>query len=131
MQLKDLSTELEISLGSLQSFINDFNIDLSFCIDENFNVTNQFKEFSEENKDFLKKYAEDYSKEKTIEDIAKTIDAKEEDVLHFFTSNGIPADVAKQIKTNISSYLIHTYISGNYPFIEKLFHNAKIFLLKV
>ncbi|MEG0931741.1 MAG: hypothetical protein RSF31_13225, partial [Algoriella sp.] len=100
MQLKDLSTQLEISLGSLQNFINDFNIDLSFCIDENFNVTNQFKEFSEENKDFLQKYAEDYSKEKTIEDIAKTIEAKEEDVLHFFTSNGIPAEVAKQIKTN-------------------------------
>ena len=130
MQLKDLSTELEISLGSLQSFINDFNIDLSFCIDENFNVTNQFKEFSEENKDFLQKYAEDYSKEKTIEDIAKTIEAKEEDVLHFFTSNGIPAEVAKQIKTNISSYLIHTYISGNYSFIEKAFPQCEDFSTK-
>ncbi len=81
MKLKDLSNQLEISLGSLQNFINDFNIDLSFCIDENFNVTQQFITFSEENKDFLKRYAEDYSKEKTIEEIAKTIGAKEEEVL--------------------------------------------------
>ncbi|MGV1001421.1 AAA family ATPase [Empedobacter falsenii] len=121
MKLKDLSNQLEISLGSLQNFINDFNIDLSFCIDENFNVTQQFIAFSEENKDFLKEYAEDYSKEKTIEEIAKTIGAKEEDVLHFFVTNGIPAEVAKQMKTGVSSYLIHSYIGGKYPFIEKAF----------
>ncbi|MFV0196117.1 hypothetical protein OBJ93_11650 [Empedobacter falsenii] len=76
MKLKDLSNQLEISLGSLQNFINDFNIDLSFCIDENFNVTEEFIDFSEKNIDFLKKYAEDHSKEKTIEEIAKTIGAK-------------------------------------------------------
>lgn len=127
MKLKDLSNQLEISLGSLQNFINDFNIDLSFCIDENFNVTQQFIAFSEENKDFLKKYAEDYSKEKTIEEIAKTIGAKEEEVLHFFVTNGIPAEVAKQMKTGVSSYLIHSYIGGKYPFIEKAFPQCEDF----
>ena len=101
MQLKDLSNQLEISLGSLQNFINDFNIDLSFCIDENFNVTQNFIDFSEKNKDFLKKYAEDYSKEKTVGEIANTIDAKEEDVLHFFVNNGVPAEVAKTMKTAV------------------------------
>ncbi len=121
MQLKDLSNQLEISLGSLQNFINDFNIDLSFCIDENFNVTQNFIDFSEKNKDFLKKYAEDYSKEKTVGEIANTIDAKEEDVLHFFVNNGVPAEVAKTMKTAVSSYLIHTFIGGNYPFIEDAF----------
>ncbi|WP_291046831.1 MULTISPECIES: AAA family ATPase [unclassified Empedobacter] len=127
MKLKDLSNQLEISLGSLQNFINDFNIDLSFCIDENFNVTQQFITFSEENKDFLKRYAEDYSKEKTIEEIAKTIGAKEEEVLHFFVTNGIPAEVAKQMKTGVSSYLIHSYIGGKYPFIEKAFPQCEDF----
>lgn len=127
MKLKDLSNQLEISLGSLQNFINDFNIDLSFCIDENFNVTQQFIAFSEENKDFLKRYAEDYSKEKTIEEIAKTIGAKEEEVLHFFVTNGIPAEVAKQMKTGVSSYLIHSYIGGKYPFIEKAFPQCEDF----
>ena len=86
MQLKDLSNQLGISLGSLQNFINDFNIELNFCIDKNFNVTNQFIAFSEKNLDFLKKYAEDYIKEKTIQEIAQTIGAKEEDVLNFFVN---------------------------------------------
>ncbi|MFV0143788.1 ATP-binding protein [Empedobacter falsenii] len=127
MKLKDLSNQLEISLGSLQNFINDFNIDLSFCIDENFNVTEEFIDFSKKNIDFLKKYAEDHSKEKTIEEIAKTIGAKEEEVLHFFVSNGIPAEVAKQMKTAVSSYLIHSYIGGKYPFIEKAFPQCEDF----
>ena len=130
MKLKDLSNQLEISLGSLQNFINDFNIDLSFCIDENFNVTEEFIDFSEKNIDFLKKYAEDHSKEKTIEEIAKTIGAKEEEVLHFFVSNGIPAEVAKQMKTAVSSYLIHSYIGGKYPFIEKAFPQCEDFSVK-
>ncbi|CAM3206693.1 ATP-binding protein [Empedobacter falsenii] len=130
MKLKDLSNQLEISLGSLQNFINDFNIDLSFCIDENFNVTEEFIDFSKKNIDFLKKYAEDHSKEKTIEEIAKTIGAKEEEVLHFFVSNGIPAEVAKQMKTGVSSYLIHSYIGGKYPFIEKAFPQCEDFSVK-
>ena len=88
MQLKDLSNHLNISLGSLQNFINDFNIDLSFSIDENFNVTPQFQEFSEKNVDFLKKYADDYSKEKTLEEIAKTIGVTNDDVFKFFISSG-------------------------------------------
>ena len=121
MQLKDLSNHLNISLGSLQNFINDFNIDLSFCIDENFNVTPQFQEFSEKNVDFLKKYADDYSKEKTLEEIAKTIGVTNDDVFKFFISSGVPPEVAKQMKTSVSSYLIHTYIGGNYPFIEEAF----------
>ncbi|SEH68676.1 ATPase family associated with various cellular activities (AAA) [Paenimyroides aquimaris] len=121
MKLKDLSDQLNISLESLQNFIYDFNIDLGFCIDEQFNVTEDFHQFTLKNIDFLKKYAEDRSKEKTIADIAKTINVKEEDVLNFFVSNGIPAEVAQNIKTNLSSYLIHLYIGGEYKFIDEAF----------
>ncbi len=130
MQLKDLSNQLGISLGSLQNFINDFNIELNFCIDKNFNVTNQFIAFSEKNLDFLKKYAEDYIKEKTIQEIAQTIGAKEEDVLNFFVNNGIPLDVAKQMKTNVSSFLIHSFIGGNYLFIDEAFPQIQDFSAK-
>jgi len=121
MKLKDLSDQLNISLESLQNFIYDFNIDLGFCIDEQFNVTEEFKQFTLKNSDFLKKYAEDRSKEKSIADIAKTINVKEEDVLNFFVSNGIPEEVAQNIKTNLSSYLIHLYIGGEYKFIDEAF----------
>lgn len=119
MKLKDLSDQIGISLGSLQNFIYDFNIDLGFCIDEHFNVTEAFQQLALKNIDFLKKYAEDHSKEKTLADIAHTINVKEEDVLKFFVSNGIPEEAAKNIKTNLSSYLIHMYIGGEYPFIEE------------
>lgn len=121
MKLKDLSDLLEISLESLQNFIYDFNIDLSFCIDDHFNVKEEFKEFAIKNVAFLKKYAKDHSKEKTLAQIAKTIKVKEQDVLDFFVSNGIPEENAKNIKTNLSSYLIHLYIGGEYPFIDEAF----------
>ena len=121
MKLKDLSDDLGISLESLQNFIYDFNIDLSFCIDENFNVAEEFKQFTLKNIAFLKKYAEDHSKEKTLSDIAKTINVKEEDVLNFFVSNGVPEEAVKTLQTNLSSYLIHLYIGGEYPFINEAF----------
>ena len=121
MKLKDLATQLGISLESLQNFIYDFNIDLGFCIDEQFNITDNFKLFALNNKDFLVKYANDRSKEKTLAEIAKTIDVKEEEVLKFFVSNGIPEEAAKNVKTTLSSYLIHLYIGGTYSFIEEAF----------
>lgn len=130
MRLKDLSDELGISLESLQNFIYDFNIDLSICIDEQFNVTENFKQFTLKNIDFLKKYAEDHSKEKTLADIAKTINVSEEKVLEFFVSNGIPAEAAKNIKTNLSSYLIHLYIGGEYPFIDEAFPETEDYAAK-
>lgn len=119
MKLKDLSDQIGISLGSLQNFIYDFNIDLGFCIDEHFNVTEAFQQLALKNIDFLKKYAEDHAKEKSLADIARTIHVSEEDVLKFFVSNGIPEEAAKKIRTNLSSYLIHMYIGGEYAFIEE------------
>ena len=121
MKLKDLSNQLGISLESLQNFIYDFNIDLSFCIDDQFNVTDTFQKFAVKNQEFLKKYAEDHAKEKTLADIAQTIGVKEEEVLHFFVSNGIPEEAAKNLRTTLSSYLIHLYIGGTYPFIAEAF----------
>lgn len=121
MKLKDLSDQLGISLESLQNFIYDFNIDLGFCIDDNFNVKEEFKNFAEKNIAFLKKYSKDHAKEKTLSDIAKVIKVSEEKVLEFFVSNGIPEEAAKNIKTNLSSYLIHLYIGGKYDFIDKAF----------
>lgn len=121
MKLKDLASEIGISLGSLQNFIYDFNIDLGFCIDENFNLTEKFKKFAYDNVEFLKKYALDYSKTKTLKEIAETIEVDEQNVLNFFVANGIPEETAKQVKTNLSSYLIHQYIGGYYPFVQEAF----------
>ncbi|HLW62973.1 MAG TPA: ATP-binding protein [Flavobacterium sp.] len=131
MKLKDLASQLEISLESLQNFIYDFNIDLGFCIDEHFNLTEAFQQFVLKNKEFLKKYALDRSKTKTLAEVAETIGVKEEEVLKFFVSNGIPEEVAKQLKTNLSSYLIHLYIGGSYPFIQEAFPETQNYADKI
>jgi len=131
MKLKDLASELGISLESLQNFIYDFNIDLGGCIDEHFNLTEVFREFALKNKEFLKKYALDHSKLKTLADIAQTIGVKEEDVLNFFVSNGVPEEAAKQLKTNLSSYLIHLYLGGTYSFIEEAFPETQNYADKI
>ncbi len=121
MKLKDLARQIGIPLGSLQNFIYDFNIDLGFCIDENFDLTDRFKNFAFDNIEFLKKYALDHSKNKTLADIAATIGVEEQEVLNFFVANGIPEETAKQVQTNLSSYLIHQYIGGSYPFVQEAF----------
>ncbi len=131
MKLKELSDQIGISLESLQNFIYDFNIDLGFCIDEKFNVTEAFQKFILKNQDFLKKYAADHSKDKTLAEIAETIGVKEQDVINFFVSNGIPEEVAKQLKTNLSSYLIHLYIGGEYPFVEEAFPETENYADKI
>lgn len=130
MKLKELANQLGISLESLQNFIYDFNIDIGFSMDEQFNVTEVFQQFALKNVDFLKKYAEDHTKEKTLAEIAQTINVKEEDVLKFFVSNGIPEEAAKNIKTNLSSYLIHLYIGGEYPFIDEAFPELETYANK-
>lgn len=130
MKLKELANQLGISLESLQNFIYDFNIDIGFSMDEQFNVTEVFQQFALKNVDFLKKYAEDHAKEKTLAEIAQTINVKEEDVLKFFVSNGIPEEAAKNIKTNLSSYLIHLYIGGEYPFIDEAFPELETYANK-
>ena len=89
MKLKDLSNQLEISLESLQNFIFDFNLDISQCVDEKLEITEIFKKFAVENIDFLKKYAQDHNKEKTIEQIAQEINVKVEDIVKFFNENGL------------------------------------------
>lgn len=121
MKLKDLSNQLEISLESLQNFIFDFNLDISQCVDEKLEITEIFKKFAVENIDFLKKYAQDHNKEKTIEQIAQEINVKVEDIVKFFNENGLTNIDLTTFKTNISSYLIHIYLGGNYDFIEKYF----------
>ncbi len=121
MKLKDLATQIHISLESLQSFIFDFGIDIYQAVNKNLDVTDEFEKFAVTNKSFLQKYNEDHGKEKTIGDIAQTLGVKEDDILHFFKSNGLEGIDPSTFKTTVSSYLIHVYIGGNYEFIANAF----------
>lgn len=117
MRLIELAHTNNLSLGSLQSFIFDFGVDINQVIDANFQLKKEFIDFVNKNKEFLVKYCNDRGKPKTINEIAKTIDVKPEEILSFFKANGLHDVDTDNFQTTISSYLIHIYIGGNYDFI--------------
>ena len=117
MQLKELANELNISLENLQNFIYDFGIPLSFCMDDRLKISQPFIDFIKKHDSFLKKYVADRQQLKSVTDIAKNLNIEENMVKDFFVKNGVPEDKLSEIKTHISSFLIHQYIGGNYDFI--------------
>ena len=121
MKLKDLATQLHISLDSLQNFIYDFGIDIYQAIEQNLDVRQEFQEFAQQHADFLQKYDQDRNQEKSIADIAQTLQLPTETVREFFVSNGLPALDEAQFRTTISSYFIHQYLGGDYQFIADAF----------
>lgn len=117
MQLKELANQLNISLESLQNFIFDFGIPLTFSMDKDLKLRDAFLKFTTKHQDFIKKYAEDRNKEKNIEHIAQELNLPNEEIKDFFTKNGVPEEKLEEVKTTISSYVIHQYIGGSYDFI--------------
>lgn len=119
MQLKEIAKELSISLENLQRFIFEFNIPLSFCTTKKNKVHDDFVNFLHKHKDFIQKYAIDRNQLKSIEDISKNIGLEKEEIEAFFIKNGVVESELNNIKTYISSYIIHQYLGGNYDFIYK------------
>ena len=117
MRLIDLAHTNNLSLESLQSFIFDFGVDINQVIDNHLKLQEGFINFVKNNEDFLKKYGKDYGKPKSIDEIAKTIDVHPDEIIAFFKRNGLQNIDQKSFKTNVSSYLIHIYLGGNYDFI--------------
>src|SRR5690606_3337968 len=118
MRLKELANQYDITLESLQNLIHDFDIDLNFCFDNSFEVKDQFVRFVEKHLDFIKRYAQDKSEMKNIEQIAKIIQVDKSKIEEFFVQNGVPQEELANIKTNISSFQIHAMLGGNYDFIN-------------
>ena len=117
MQLKQLANQLSISLGNLQNFIFDFGVPLAFTIDKDFKIQTSFLEFTSKHQEFIKKYASDRDQLKTIDDIAKNLALDPQEIKEFFIKNGVPSEKLPEVKTQISSFIIHQYIGGNYDFI--------------
>lgn len=117
MQLKQLANQLSISLGNLQNFIFDFGVPLAFTIDKDFKIQTSFLEFTSKHQEFIKKYASDRDQLKSIDDIAKNLALDPQEIKEFFIKNGVPSEKLPEVKTQISSFIIHQYIGGNYDFI--------------
>ncbi|MDO4728204.1 MAG: ATP-binding protein [Bacteroidota bacterium] len=117
MQLRDLAQKLSISLENLQKFIFEFNIPLSFCTSKMMNVRPEFVEFIKKHSDFLQKYVKDRNQLKSINDISENLGITADEIKAFFLQNGVPETQLDEIKTYISSFIIHQHLGGNYDFI--------------
>ncbi|CAA7385720.1 ATP-binding protein [Chryseobacterium fistulae] len=121
MKLVDLAKELHVSVEAMKQFIQDFDLDLVDCMSTNFEVKKDFEKFARENVDFLKLYEKDLDKNKTLEQIAETINQPKEkvekaikDINPNIFDNGF-------FRSSISSYGIDNKLGGNYQFVYDYF----------
>ena len=80
MKLIELAEELNVSAEAIKQFIQDFDLDLIDCISTQFEVKEDFEKFARENVDFLKLYEKDLDENKTVEQIAETINQPKEKI---------------------------------------------------
>lgn len=121
MKLIELAKELNVSAEAIKQFIQDFDLELGVCISTNFEVKDDFEKFARENVDFLKKYEKDLDENKTLEQIAETINQPKDKVektlketAPYIFDNGF-------FKSSISSYGIDNKLGGNYKFLYNYF----------
>ncbi|RZJ48913.1 MAG: AAA family ATPase, partial [Chryseobacterium sp.] len=121
MKLTELAKELSISPESIKFFIQDFDLDLADCISTNFEVKKDFEKFARENADFLKDYEKDLDKNKTLDQIAKTINQPKEKIEEAMKQNDPNIFDNGFFRSSISSYGIDQKLGGNYQFVYDYF----------
>lgn len=121
MKLTELAEELKISAESIKYFIQDFDLDLIDCISTNFEVKKDFEKFARENADFLRDYEKDLDKNKTVEQIAETINQPKEKVAKAIKENTPNIFDNGFFRSSISSFGIDQKLGGNYQFVYDYF----------
>ncbi|MBW7675018.1 AAA family ATPase [Chryseobacterium chendengshani] len=121
MKLTELAKELAISAESIKYFIQDFDLDLSDCISTNFEVKKDFEKFARENADFLRDYEKDLDKNKTVDQIAKTINQPKEKIEKAIKEKDQNIFDNGFFRSSISSFGIDQKLGGNYQFVYDYF----------
>lgn len=121
MKLIQLAKELNVSPEAIKCFIQDFDLDLTDCISTNFEVKEDFEKFARENSEFLKQYEKDLDKNKTVEQIAETINQPKEKIEKAIKENNIFDNGF--YRSSVSSYGIDKRLGGNYKFVYDYFGN--------
>ncbi len=121
MKLIQLAKELNVSPEAIKCFIQDFDLDLTYCISTNFEVKEDFEKFARENSEFLKQYEKDLDKNKTVEQIAETINQPKEKIEKAIKENNIFDNGF--YRSSVSSYGIDKRLGGNYKFVYDYFGN--------
>lgn len=120
MKLIQLAKELNITPEAIKRFIQDFDLDLIDCISTDFEVKEDFEKFARENVDFLKQYEKDLDENKTVEQIAETINQPKEKVEKVIKENNNIFDNGL-FRSSVSSYGIDNKLGGNYKFVYNYF----------
>ncbi|MCW3161211.1 ATP-binding protein [Chryseobacterium oryctis] len=123
MKLIELAKELQVSVEAIKRFIQDFDIELVECISTNFEVKEDFEKFARENVDFLRLYEKDLDKNKTVEQIAETINKPKEKVEEAIKESNPNIFDNGFFRSSISSYGIDNKLGGNYQFVYDYFGN--------
>lgn len=121
MKLIELAKELNVSAESIKQFIEDFDLDLIDCISTQFEVKEDFEKFARENADFLKQYETDLDENKTVEQIAETINQPKDKVEKVIKENNPNIFDNGFFRSSISSYGIDHKLGGNYQFVYDYF----------
>lgn len=121
MKLTELAKELAISAESIKFFIQDFDLDLTDCISTNFEVKKDFEKFARENADFLRDYEKDLDKNKTVDQIAETINQPKEEVEKALKEKDQNIFDNGFFRSSISSFGIDQKLGGNYQFVYDYF----------
>jgi len=127
MKLAELAKELKISIQSFLKFIQDFDLELADCLTTTFEVKPEFIKFARENKDFLRKYAEDLTKTKSVQQIADNIKQPTEKVAQVINDEKPQIFENGMYRSSVSSFGIDNKLGGNYQFVYNYFgKNTKL-----
>lgn len=121
MKLIELAKELNVSAEAIKQFIQDFDLDLASCISTNFEIKDDFEKFARENIDFLRRYEKDLDKNKTVEQIAETINQPKEKIEQAMKESSPNIFDNGFFRSSISSYGIDHKLGGNYQFVYNYF----------
>ncbi|UZT97603.1 ATP-binding protein [Chryseobacterium fluminis] len=121
MKLIELAEELKVSAEAIKQFIQDFDLELGVCISTNFEVKDDFEKFARENLEFLRLYEKDLDKNKTLEQIAETINKPKDKVEKVIKEADPNIFDNGFFKSSISSYGIDNKLGGNYQFVYDYF----------
>lgn len=121
MKLNNFAKELNVSSETIKHFIQDFDLVLTDCITTTFEVKEDFEKFARENVDFLVQYEKDLNQNKTIEQIAKTINQPIDKIKKEIKERNTNIFDNGRYTSSISSYGLDQKLGGNYQFVYNYF----------
>ena len=121
MKLNNFAKELNVSSETIKQFIQDFDLVLTDCITTTFEVKEDFEKFARENIDFIIQYEKDLGQNKSLEQIAKTINQPIDKIEKEIKAKNVNIFDNGFYTSSISSYGIDQKLGGNYQFVYDYF----------